>query len=139
MSQGRSIRLFLVNGSPKGLMTAEIVNWTGHVLTGPRNKLAELVQRPESKRTGIYFLVSSDPDGGALTLVYIGESDVVSTRLKRHNRMQESGGRDFWEHVWLMTSKDQNLTKAHAKYLESRLSRNVSNSGLCKLVNGTAY
>ncbi|WP_298053396.1 hypothetical protein [uncultured Paenalcaligenes sp.] len=26
MSQGRSIRLFLVDGSPKGLMTAEIVN-----------------------------------------------------------------------------------------------------------------
>lgn len=139
MSQGRSIRLFLVDGSPKGLLTAEIMNWTGHVLTGPRTKLAELVQRPESKRTGIYFLVGSDPEGGALPLVYIGESDDVSTRLKQHNRTEESGGKDFWEHVWLVTSKDQNLTKAHAKYLESQLIRSVSQSGLCKLENGTAH
>ena len=35
MSQGRSIRLFLVDGSPSGLLTAEIMNWTGHALTGP--------------------------------------------------------------------------------------------------------
>ena len=139
MSQGRSIRLFLVDGSPKGLLTAEIMNWTGHVLTGPRTKLAELVQRPESKRTGIYFLVGSDPEGGALPLVYIGESDDVSVRLKQHNRTQESGGKDFWEHVWLVTSKDQNLTKAHAKYLESQLIRSVGQSGLCQLENGTAH
>lgn len=139
MAQGRSIRLFLVDGSPKGLLTAEIMNWTGHVLTGPRTKLSELVQRPESKRTGIYFLVGSDPEGGALPLVYIGESDDVSTRLKQHNRTQESGGKDFWEHVWLVTSKDQNLTKAHAKYLESQLIRSVSQSGLCKLENGTVH
>lgn len=139
MAQGRSVRLFLVDGSPQGLITAEIMNWTGHVLTGPRTKLAELVQRPESSRTGVYFLVGSDPDGGALPLVYIGESDDVATRLKQHNRAEESGGKDFWEHVWLVTSKDQNLTKAHAKYLESRLIRNISDSGLCRLVNGTAH
>lgn len=139
MGQGRSVRLFLVDGSPQGLITAEIMNWTGHVLTGPRTKLAELVQRPESKRTGIYFLVGSDPEGGALPLVYIGESDDVSTRLKQHNRTQESGGKDFWEHVWLVTSKDQNLTKAHVKYLESQLIRSVSKSGLCRLENSTAH
>lgn len=45
MTQGRSIRLFLVDGTPNGLLTAEIMNWTGHVLTGPRSKLSELVQR----------------------------------------------------------------------------------------------
>ena len=41
MSQGRSLRLFLVDGTPNGLLTAEIMNWTGHVLTSPRSKLAE--------------------------------------------------------------------------------------------------
>jgi hypothetical protein len=29
---GRSIRLFLVDGNPTGLITAEIINWTGHAL-----------------------------------------------------------------------------------------------------------
>lgn len=34
MTQGRSLRLFLVDGTPNGLLTAEIMNWTGHVLSG---------------------------------------------------------------------------------------------------------
>lgn len=46
MTQGRSIRLFLVDGTSRGLLTVDIVNWTGHVLTGPRSRLGEVVQRP---------------------------------------------------------------------------------------------
>lgn len=139
MSQGRSIRLFLVDGAPTGLLTAEIMNWTGHVLTGPRSKLGEVVQRPECGRTGVYFLVGPDPDNNLRPLVYIGETDDVSQRLKQHNRPEEQGGKDFWEKVCLITSKDQNLTKAHVKYLESLLIHNATEIGRCKLVNGTAH
>lgn len=139
MSQGRSLRLFLVDGTPNGLLTAEIMNWTGHVLTGPRSKLAELVQRPECARTGVYFLVGPDPDNSLRSKVYIGESDDVAKRLKSHNRPEEAGGKDFWERVCLVTSKDQNLTKAHVKYLESLLIGIAGNLGRCELVNGTAH
>ncbi|WP_108448328.1 GIY-YIG nuclease family protein [Halomonas sp. BN3-1] len=139
MTQGRSIRLFLVDGTPNGLLTAEIMNWTGHVLTGPRSKLSELVQRPECGRTGIYFLVGPDPENSLRPLVYIGESDDVGTRLKQHNRPEEKGGKDFWEKVCLVTSKDQNLTKAHVKYLESLLIQSAGQVGRCKLINGTAH
>lgn len=139
MSQGRSLRLFLVDGTPNGLLTAEIMNWTGHVLTGPRSKLAELVQRPECARTGVYFLVGPDPDNSLRSKVYIGESDDVAKRLKTHNRPEEAGGKDFWERVCLVTSKDQNLTKAHVKYLESLLIGIAGNLGRCELVNGTTH
>ena len=143
MTQGRSIRLFLVDGTPNGLLTAEIMNWTGHVLTGPRTKLSELVQRPECGRTGIYFLVGPDLEGSLRPQVYIGESDDVATRLKQHNRPEvvsvNGGGKDFWEKVCLVTSKDQNLTKAHVKYLESLLIKSAGELGRCKLVNGTAH
>ena len=121
MDQGRSIRLFLVDGTPNGLLTAEIMNWTGHVLTGPRSKLSELVQRRECARTGVYFLIGPDPDDPLRHHVYVGESDDVAQRLKQHNRSEDQGGKDFWEKVCLVTSKDQNLTKAHVKYLESKL------------------
>lgn len=139
MTQGRSIRLFLVDGTPNGLLTAEIMNWTGHVLTGPRSKLTELVQRPECARTGVYFLVGPDPDDSLRTRVYIGESDDVAQRLKTHNRPEEAGGKDFWERVCLVTSKDQNLTKAHVKYLESKLIGIAASAGRCVLSNGTAH
>ncbi|MDN6298558.1 MAG: GIY-YIG nuclease family protein [Halomonas sp.] len=143
MVQGRSIRLFLVDGTPNGLLSAEVMNWTGHVLTGPRSKLSELVQRPECGRTGIYFLVGPDPENSLRPLVYIGESDNVSTRLKQHNRPEVAsgpgGGKDFWEKVCLVTSKDQNLTKAHVKYLESLLIQSAAEIGRCRLINGTAH
>lgn len=139
MSLGRSLRLFLVDGTPNGLLTAEIMNWTGHVLTGPRSKLAELVQRPECARTGVYFLVGPDPDDSLRTRVYIGESDDVAQRLRTHNRPEEQGGKDFWERVCLITSKDQNLTKAHAKYLESQLIQIATQTARCVLSNGTAH
>lgn len=139
MSYGRSIRLFLVDDTPNGLMTAEIMNWTGHVLTGPRSKLSELIKRPECGRTGVYFLVGPDPDNSLRPLVYIGESDDVGARLQSHNRPEDKGGKDFWEKVCLVTSKDQNLTKAHIKHLESLLIRSAREIGRCTLVNGTAH
>ncbi|MFP4147285.1 MAG: GIY-YIG nuclease family protein [Halorhodospira sp.] len=138
MSYGRSLRLFLVDDSPSGLITAEIMNWTGHVLTGPRSKLSELVQRPECGRTGVYFLVGEDPDNSLRPQVYIGETDDVGSRLKQHNRPEGQGGKDFWEKVCIVTSKDQNLTKAHVKHLESLLIQNAREVGRCRLVNGTA-
>lgn len=139
MNQGRSIRLFLVDGTPNGLLTAEIMNWTGHVLTGPRSKLSELVQRPECARTGVYFLIGPDPDDALRIRVYVGESDDVAQRLKQHNRPEDQGGKDFWERVCLVTSKDQNLTKAHVKYLESKLMAIAVTAGRCIVANGTAH
>lgn len=138
MSLGRSIRLFLVDGTPNGPLTAEIMNWTGHVMTGPRSKLTELVQRPECARTGVYFLVGPDPENNLRFKVYVGESDNIAECLKQHNCPEEQGGQDFWEKVCLVTSKEQSLTKAHVKHLEGVLVRLVRHAGRCDLVNGTA-
>jgi Domain of unknown function (DUF4357) len=137
MNNGRTLKVFLVDGAPNGLLTAEIMNWTGHVLTGPRSRLSELVQRPEARRTGVYFLVGPDAGTGIGTQVYIGETDDVAQRMKEHNRPEEKGGKDFWEKVCVVTSKDANLTKGHVKYLESRLIKVADSAGRCKLQNGT--
>lgn len=133
---GKSIRLFLVDGTPQGLMTLEVVNWTGHILTAPRSKIAELIKREEMNRTGVYFLSGPDPEGNSeKPVVYIGESDNVGNRLAQHNKDED---KQFWERACIITSKDQNLTKAHAKYLESRLITIAEAAGLAKLANGTA-
>lgn len=136
MANGRTLRLFLVDGTPGGLITAEIMNWTGHVLCGPRTLLAELLKRPEVARTGVYFLVGPDTNLSTRSRVYIGETDDVSVRLKQHNRGEDQGGKDFWERVCVITSKDHNLTKAHVKYLESLLIRAAKDAGRAVLENG---
>ncbi|WP_417430962.1 GIY-YIG nuclease family protein [Kiloniella sp.] len=136
--KGRSIRLFLVDGTPTGIITAEIMNWTGHVIAAPRSRLADLVKREEPKRTGIYFLTGSDPENPSRLKVYIGESDNVGKRLAQHNRSEDQGGKDFWEKACLITSKDQNLTKAHARYLESRLISITQEAGRVSVINNNA-
>lgn len=80
-----------------------------------------------------------DPEDNLKTRIYIGESDDVAQRLKQHNRPEEQGGKDFWEKVCLVTSKDLNLTKAHVKYLESQLINIATNSMRCVVGNGTAH
>jgi len=116
-------------------MTAEIMNWTGHVLMGPRTQLPELVQRPEMVRTGIYFLTGPDPEVAGKTLLYIGESDNVGKRLIQHNKDES---KDFWERACVITSKDQNLTKAHARYLESRVIAISQGVGHASVHNATS-
>jgi hypothetical protein len=138
MSVGKSVRLFLADGTPGGLLTAEIMNWTGHVVAAPRSELAALLKRPETSRTGIYILLGEDPEGLAGTLAYIGEGDDVSKRLRQHSRPEEQGGKDFWDRAIVLTSKDSNLTKAHARYLESRLITLAQQALRARLVNGTA-
>jgi hypothetical protein len=115
---GRTIKLFLVDGVPDGMRTAEIMSWTGHVLFAPRSSIAALLARPEVKKTGAYLLVGPDPSDANQTMVYVGEGDNVGVRLSSHNKDPD---KEFWEHACVITSKDLNLTKAHARYLESRL------------------
>lgn len=138
MSVGKSVRLFLADGTPGGLLTAEIMNWTGHVVAAPRSDLAALLNRPEARRTGIYILLGDDPNSLGGTVAYIGEGDDVSKRLYQHARQENQGGKDFWDRAIILTSKDSNLTKAHARYLESRLITLAQLAGRAVLTNGTA-
>jgi hypothetical protein len=137
-SEGKQVRLFLVDGTPGGLLTAEIMNWTGHVIAGPRSEIGELLRRTEARRTGIYVLLGDDPESAGGVVAYVGEGDDISTRLRMHGRDENNGGKDFWNRVIVLTSKDANLTKAHARYLESRLIALAHQAKRSQLVNGTA-
>lgn len=138
MIAGKSIRLFLANGTPGGLLTAEIMNWTGHVVAAPRSDIKALLNRPEASRTGIYILLGDDPNSLGGTIAYIGEGDDVSKRLYQHERPEDQGGKDFCDRAIVLTSKDTNLTKAHARYLESRLITLAQQANRAVLANCTA-
>lgn len=129
---GKQIKLFLADGTPGGLTTAEITNWTGHVLAARRSDLADLLKRAEAQRTGVYLLLGDDEAAVGDTRCYVGEADVVADRLRRQ-RDQE-----FWDRIVVITSKDSNLTKAHGRYLESRLISLATQAGRVTLENGTA-
>jgi hypothetical protein len=130
---GRTVRLFLVEGTATGILVAEVMNWTGHVLVAPRSKLPEALKRPEATRTGVYLLIGDDPEHPAKQRVYVGEADSVLDRIKMHSK---DTTKDFWTHAYLVTSKDANLTKAHARYLEGRLVELAKAAGRASVANG---
>jgi len=138
MSSGKSVRLFLADGTPGGLLTAEIMNWTGHVVAAPRSNLAALLKRPEATRTGVYILLGDDPESVEGVMAYIGEGDDVAKRLYQHARPEDQAGKDFWDRAIVLTSKDTNLTKAHARYLESRFITLGQQANRAKLTNSTS-
>lgn len=129
MSYGRTIRIYLADGSPTGIRHAELVNWTGQGIVCPRARIGELAAWDESKRPGVYILFGENPSGTNL-LAYIGEAENVLDRMQDHIKKK-----DFWDRVVLFTSKDANLTKGHVKYLESRFVQIAGEAGRVALEN----
>jgi hypothetical protein len=109
-----TIKIFLAFGDPKRLRTAEMSNWTGKAVAGPRSEFDDVLAREESKSSGIYFLSGFDPDSGKPT-IYIGEAESIRDRVKSHL------DKDYWNQIIFFVSKDENLTKAHIRYCEGRL------------------
>jgi hypothetical protein len=132
MTHGKTIRIYLADANATGIRHAELVNWTGQAIVCPRGRIDELAQWAESSRPGIYVLVGSDPDEGT-PLAYIGESENVRARLLTHRK-----NKDFWQTAVLLTSKDDNLTKSHVKYLEARLVVIAQQADRIALENGNA-
>ena len=130
MSIGKTIRIYLDNGSVSGIRHAEIVNWTGQAVSSPRTQIKSLAAWEESKKPGVYFLFGIDDTSGQ-DAVYIGEAENVYDRLQNHII-----NKDFWNEVVFFTSKDENLTKSHVKYLESRLIQLAKQSGRYVISNG---
>lgn len=131
---GRSIRIFLIDGTASGLRTAELGLSTTKALVVPRASLSAVGKRPELQKTGVYVLVGGDADKPGFKKIYIGEGDVILPRLITHNSDE---AKDFWSEAVVFVSKDENLTKAHARYLEARLISLAKEAKRATVGNGT--
>ena len=123
-----TIKLFLKHGDPKRLRTAEISNWSGKAVAAPRTDLDELLARDEAGQAAVYILTGHDPDTGR-SAAYIGEAEVLRDRLRTHR------GNDSWISVTAFVSKDENLTKAHIRFLEGQLIEEARTTGRFRLEN----
>ena len=130
--RGVTIKLFLVEGVPDGLWTVEKSNWTGVGLMCPRSSYPKARVREELSRPGVYVLVGPSEQTAGRTRIYVGEADVLSKRLDQH--LKDKG---FWSRSIVFTSKDQNLNKAHVRYLESQLIRRAQEAERVEVENST--
>lgn len=124
-----TIKLFLIHGDAKRLRIAELSNWTGKAVAGPRSELEGILAREEAVKSGVYFLIGTDSESGK-SAVYIGEAESIRDRLRSHL------DKVFLNHVIFLISKDENLTKAHIRYLEGRLIDQAKSAARSLVMNG---
>lgn len=126
-----SIRIFMADGDPNGLRIVEKSGWTGIVLVCSRSDIITILKRDELLSTGIYLLVGP-PNEDSTVNMYIGESDDVRGRIKQH----VGKNLDFWQQVIVATSKDDNLNKAHFRWLEAELIKMAKAAAKTNVSNG---
>jgi hypothetical protein len=128
MKFGKTIKIFLIDGEPNGRMSCELSNWSGKAYKIPRIKIKDCTDRDDLTSTGVYLLFGKDYEGK--DQVYIGEAESI---LKRLN--QQLTQKDFWNEAIVFISKDENLNKAHIKYLENRLHEIAKSTNRYKVDN----
>ncbi|WP_132994991.1 GIY-YIG nuclease family protein [Sporanaerobacter acetigenes] len=127
---GKNIKLFLIDGDVNGRWICELSNWTGKAYKIPRNLVKECADREELQKSGVYFLFGMQEDGKPL--IYIGESEVIYTRLLQHLTTK-----DYWNECIVFISKDEYLNKAHIKYLEHRFYSSAKEANRYVIKNDT--
>ena len=116
MAYGKSIELFLVNGTADSLIIAELSNWNGKAIKIPRIEISSC-EREDITQAGVYFLFCKEDDGS--DSVYIGEAENVKERLVQHLRDYQSEKETYyWSTAVVFIGRD--LNKALIRYLENR-------------------
>lgn len=128
MKFGKTIKIFLLDGDSNGRLTCELSNWTGKAYRIPRNKVKDSSDREDLTSTGVYLLFGKDEEFN--DLVYVGEGEEILKRIIQHLPQK-----DFWNETVVFVSKDDNLNKAHIKYLENRLYDIAKEANRYKVLN----
>jgi predicted GIY-YIG superfamily endonuclease len=135
LAYGKSIELFLVNGTADSLIIAELSNWNGKAIKIPRIEVSSC-DRNDIKQAGVYFLFCKEDDGS--DSVYIGEAENVKERLIQHLRdYQAENEKYYWSTAVIFIGRD--LNKALIRYLENRFVEIARVSKRCHVLTKNTY
>ena len=135
MAYGKSIELFLANGTADSLITAELSNWNGKAIKIPRIEVSDC-KRDDIKVAGVYFLFCKEEDDS--DSVYIGESETIQERLNQHIRDYNADKEKFyWTTAVIFLGRD--LNKALIRYLEDRFVQIARESKRYKVLTKNTY
>ena len=106
-AQAKIINMLLYDGSLGGVIRIEDSNWNaGELFSAPRESVSELIDTGACNRYGVYLLLSANK-------VYVGQSSDLAKRISQH-----IAGKDWWESVIILTTKDDTLNRSDIDYLE---------------------
>lgn len=120
--RGKSINLFLMDGSSTGRIKCTLANWTGVAYKIPRTSIEHCSDRIDLKQSGVYFLFGVSDESGK-PVVYIGQAgarkngDGILRRLQEHKRNPQ---KDYWNEAVVFTTSNNSFGPTEISYLENR-------------------
>lgn len=120
--RGKSINLFLMDGTAVGRIKCTLANWTGVAYKIPRTELDKCKEREDLKQSGVYFLFGISDDTGE-NIVYIGQAGArkngegILYRLQEHKRDES---KDYWTEAVVFTTSNNSFGPTEISYLENR-------------------
>ncbi|AWB45531.1 methionine sulfoxide reductase [Paenibacillus sp. CAA11] len=124
-TRGKSINLFLMDGTPTGIIKCTLANWTGLAYKIPRTELDKCKGRDDLSQSGVYFLFGTSDESGK-GVVYIGQAGVRKSgegllgRLVEHKKNPE---KNYWTEAIVFTTSNNSFGPTEISYLENRFCR----------------
>ena len=120
--RGKSINLYLMDGSADGRIKCTLANWTGIAYRIPRTDIDLCKDRDHLKQSGVYFLFGVSDETGE-PVVYIGQAgerkngEGILQRLQEHKK---SSDKDYWTEAVVFTTAGNTFGPTEISYLENR-------------------
>ncbi|MED0671174.1 GIY-YIG nuclease family protein [Aneurinibacillus aneurinilyticus] len=121
-TRGKSINLFLMDGTPNGRIKCTLANWTGVAYKIPRTELDKCKGRDDLSQSGVYFLFGTS-DQTDDNVVYVSQAGVrkngegLLCRLIEHKRNPD---KDYWTEAIVFTTSNNSFGPTEISYLENR-------------------
>jgi hypothetical protein len=137
-TRGKSINLFLMDGSASGRVKCTLANWTGVAYRIPRTELDKCKERDDLKQSGVYFLFGASDETGE-SVVYIGQAGVrkngegILFRLQEHKRNPD---KDYWTEAVVFTTSNNSFGPTEISYLENRFYNLANDAKRYAVTNG---
>jgi len=120
--RGKSLNLYLMDGTANGRVKCTLANWTGVAYKIPRTEIDKCKERADLKQSGVYFLFGiSDQTGD--NVVYIGQAGArkngegILYRMQEHKR---NPNKDYWTEAVVFTTSNNSFGPTEISYLENR-------------------
>ncbi|WP_053364950.1 GIY-YIG nuclease family protein [Bacillus sp. FJAT-27245] len=136
--RGKSINLFLMDGTSSGRIKCTLANWTGVAYRIPRTELDKCKGRDDLSQSGVYFLFGTSDQTGD-NVVYVGQAGVrkngegLLSRLVEHKRNPD---KDYWTEAIVFTTSNNSFGPTEISYLENRFCRLAVEAGRYTVKNG---
>lgn len=136
--RGKSINLFLMEGTAVGRIKCTLANWTGVAYKIPRTELDKCKNRDDLKQSGVYFLFGTSDETGE-NAVYIGQAGIrkngegILGRLIEHKRNPD---KDYWTEAIVFTTSNNSFGPTEISYLENRFVGMATEAGRYLVKNG---